>query len=64
MLFRSVEGAIDLAYELDGVWQVVEFKTDESIEESRPQYEAQTQAYVRAIGAATGKPARGMILRV
>jgi ATP-dependent exoDNAse (exonuclease V) beta subunit len=59
-----VEGAIDLAYELDGVWQVVEFKTDESIEERRPHYEAQTQAYVRAIGAATGKPARGVILRV
>ena len=59
-----VEGAIDLAYELDGVWQVVEFKTDESIEERRPHYEAQTHAYVRAIGAATGKPARGVILRV
>ncbi len=59
-----VEGAIDLAYELDGAWRIVEFKTDESIEEARPQYEAQTQAYVRAIGAATGKPARGIILRV
>ncbi|MDP1822808.1 MAG: UvrD-helicase domain-containing protein [Archangium sp.] len=59
-----VEGAIDLAYELDGVWRIVEFKTDASIEENRPQYEAQTQAYVRAIHAATGKPARGVILRV
>ncbi len=59
-----VEGAIDLAYELDGEWQVVEFKTDETIDERRAHYEAQTQAYVRAIGAATGKPARGVILRV
>ena len=59
-----VEGAIDLAYLLEGVWQVVEFKTDASIEESRGQYEAQTQAYVRAIHAATGLPARGIILRV
>ncbi len=59
-----IEGAIDLAYELDGVWQIVEFKTDETIDERRAHYEAQTQAYVRAIGAATGKPARGVILRV
>ncbi|MDP2272899.1 MAG: UvrD-helicase domain-containing protein [Archangium sp.] len=59
-----IEGVIDLAYELDGVWQIVEFKTDLVIEENRPQYEAQTQAYVRAIGAATGLKARGVILRV
>ena len=59
-----IEGAIDLAYELDGVWQIVEFKTDLVIEENRPQYEAQTQAYVRAIGAATGMKARGVILKV
>ena len=59
-----IEGAIDLAYELDGVWQIVEFKTDLVIEESLAQHEAQTQAYVRAIGAATGLRARGVILRV
>jgi ATP-dependent exoDNAse (exonuclease V) beta subunit len=59
-----VEGAIDLAYELDGTWQVVEFKTDENIDERRPHYEAQTLAYVRAIEAATGLRARGVILRV
>ncbi len=61
----SVEGVIDLAYELDGVWRIVEFKTDQSIDdETRAQYEVQTQAYVHAIKAATGKPARGLILRV
>lgn len=59
-----IEGVIDLAYELDGVWQIVEFKTDLMIEENRPQHEAQTQAYVRAIHGATGKRARGVILRV
>jgi|APLak6261679142_1056127.scaffolds.fasta_scaffold00009_134 ATP-dependent exoDNAse (exonuclease V) beta subunit len=59
-----IEGAIDLAYELDGVWQLVEFKTDENIDERRAHYEAQTQAYVEAIHAATGKPVRGVILRV
>jgi ATP-dependent helicase/nuclease subunit A len=59
-----VEGVIDLAYEVDGAWQVVEFKSDEALEAHRPQYEAQAHAYVRAVAAATGKPARGVILRV
>ena len=59
-----VEGVVDLAYELDGVWWVVEFKTDAAIAESLSQYEAQTQAYVRAITAATGKVARGVLLNV
>lgn len=59
-----VEGNIDLAYEIDGTWYLIEFKTDETIDEKRGQYEAQAQAYVKAIGAATGKPARGVILKV
>jgi hypothetical protein len=59
-----IEGVIDLAY-LDGeVWQLVEFKTDLNIEENRLQHEAQAQAYVQAIGRATGKPGRAVILRV
>lgn len=49
----AVEGVVDMAYELDGVWQVVEFKTDA----------AQTLAYVRAIERATQKPATGVVLR-
>ncbi|MFZ5445935.1 MAG: UvrD-helicase domain-containing protein [Myxococcota bacterium] len=60
-----IEGNIDLAFEADGVWRLVEFKTDDVIdEERRAHYEAQTQAYVSAIERATGKPARGTILRV
>ncbi len=60
-----IEGVVDLAWaSADGGWQVVEFKTDASLAESLPAYEAQTLAYVRAIAAATGKPARGVILRV
>jgi ATP-dependent exoDNAse (exonuclease V) beta subunit len=61
---RIVEGNIDLAYERNGEWQVVEFKTDETIDEQLGRYEAQAQAYVEAISAATGKPARGVILKV
>jgi ATP-dependent exoDNAse (exonuclease V) beta subunit len=61
---RVIEGNVDLAYELDGTWVLVEFKTDDSIDEQLGKYEAQTQAYVEAIAHATGKQARGVILRV
>ena len=59
-----IEGVIDLAYLDGGVWQLVEFKTDLNIEENRLQHEAQAQAYVQAIGRATGLPGRAVILRV
>lgn len=59
-----IEGAIDLAYELDGDWWVVEFKTDAAFDEQRGQYEAQAQAYAAAIKAATGQEARGVLLSV
>jgi ATP-dependent exoDNAse (exonuclease V) beta subunit len=59
-----VEGVIDLAFETDDGWVVVEFKTDEAIDESLARYEAQTQAYVAAIARATGKAVSGVILRV
>jgi ATP-dependent exoDNAse (exonuclease V) beta subunit len=59
-----VEGTIDLAFDAGSEWVVVEFKTDEELSESRSAYEAQTEAYVEAITAATGKPARGVLLGV
>ncbi|MFT3706580.1 MAG: UvrD-helicase domain-containing protein [Archangium sp.] len=61
---RVIEGNVDLAYEIDGSWVLVEFKTDDTIDEQLGKYEAQTQAYVEAIAHATGKAARGVILRV
>lgn len=59
-----VEGVIDLAFETDDGWVVVEFKTDASIDESLSKYEAQVLAYVAAIARATGQPVSGFILRV
>lgn len=59
-----VEGVIDLAYETDDGWVVVEFKTDAAIDDSLTKYETQTLAYVRAISRATGQPVSGLILRV
>ncbi|MCA2977914.1 MAG: UvrD-helicase domain-containing protein [Myxococcaceae bacterium] len=59
-----VEGVIDLAWEGDDGWLVVEFKTDDALDERLAAYQAQTAAYVRAISRATGRPASGVILRV
>ena len=60
------EGVIDLAYELGGLWTIVEFKTDLNIDENRELYEAQAQAYGKAIGQATGTglSPRVVILRI
>ena len=59
-----VEGVIDLAFETDEGWVVVEFKTDASIDESLSKYEAQVLAYVAALARATGQAVSGFILRV
>lgn len=59
-----LEGVVDLSYETDDGWVVVEFKTDAVIEESLEKYEAQTYTYVQAIARATGQPVSGVILRV
>lgn len=59
-----IEGSADLAYLDDAGWTVLEFKTDEALDEHRAAYEAQTASYVRAIAAASRLPARGVLLRV
>ncbi len=64
-----VEGIIDLAFREVGplgvTWTVVDFKTDGELEgRLREQYETQVLLYAKAIGAATGEPARGVLLSV
>ena len=59
-----VEGNIDLAIDDGAQWLVVELKTDDDLTEHQAVYEAQTAAYVNAIAHATGRSARGIILRV
>ena len=60
-----VEGAVDLAFYEDtsdfAGWTVVDFKTDREIE-AMSVYIAQVSIYLEAVGAATGSPARGVIL--
>jgi ATP-dependent helicase/nuclease subunit A len=60
-----VEGTVDLAFYEDTSdfvgWTVVDFKTDREVE-AMSLYIAQVRVYLEAVSAATGSPARGIIL--
>lgn len=59
------EGTVDLAFYEDTPdfvsWTVVDFKTDRKVE-TMSVYIAQVRVYSEAVRAATGSPARGIIL--
>jgi ATP-dependent exoDNAse (exonuclease V) beta subunit len=59
-----VEGHVDLAFEDGDGFVVVDFKTDRELEGALDRYTAQVQVYAGAIARATGKPARGVLLRM
>ena len=64
-----VEGVLDLAFrapdgDATGGWIIVDYKTDVELGSRQPEYEAQVRCYARAVSAATGEPARGVLLRV
>ena len=59
-----VDGQVDLAYETDDGWVVVDFKTDVEIVSAEDAYKQQVALYAEAVAKATGRPARGVLLRV
>ena len=59
-----VEGIVDLAYHDDGEVVVVDFKTDRELEGAMDTYRRQVQIYAHAIALATGRPARGVLMKV
>jgi ATP-dependent exoDNAse (exonuclease V) beta subunit len=59
-----VEGVVDLAFEEDGGWVVVDFKTDIDPTESLDAYVRQVQLYAEAIHKATGRATSGVLLRL
>ena len=59
-----IEGQLDLAYEDADGWMVVDFKTDADLDASIDAYRRQVALYARALALATGRPARGAILRI
>lgn len=57
-------GTVDLAFLDDGAWTIIDFKTDQELTKGLDVYRRQVALYARAINAATGTPARAVLLRV
>jgi ATP-dependent exoDNAse (exonuclease V) beta subunit len=55
---------VDLAFETTAGWTVVDFKTDAEIGAAEESYRRQVALYAHAIEQVTGRPARGVLLRV
>ena len=60
-----VEGVIDLAFEEEAGWVVVDFKTDHELAGvPLDTYRRQVALYAAGISRATGRPATGILLRL
>jgi hypothetical protein len=59
-----VEGNVDLAYVTGDEVVVVDFKTDRELDGALETYRRQLQVYASAVGAALGKRARAVLMRV
>jgi ATP-dependent exoDNAse (exonuclease V) beta subunit len=59
-----LEGVIDLAFEDDSGWTVVDFKTDEEIGGNENAYRRQVAMYAEAIAAAKGARVSALLMRV
>jgi ATP-dependent exoDNAse (exonuclease V) beta subunit len=59
-----IDGQVDLAFETAAGWTVVDFKTDAEIGAAEESYRRQVGLYAHAIAQVTGRPARGLLLRV
>jgi ATP-dependent exoDNAse (exonuclease V) beta subunit len=60
-----IEGVVDLAFEEDGAWTVVDYKTDrEMAVAGEDRYRRQVALYASAIAEATGAAASGILVRI
>jgi ATP-dependent exoDNAse (exonuclease V) beta subunit len=60
-----VEGVVDLAFEENGQWTVVDYKTDREIaERGEEQYRRQLGVYAAAIAKATGASTSAVLVRI
>ena len=59
-----IEGNVDLAFDADGHVVVIDFKTDRELEGAVETYRRQVQIYAHAIALATGRPTRGVLMKV
>jgi ATP-dependent exoDNAse (exonuclease V) beta subunit len=61
---QTLEGIIDLAFEENGRWVIVDFKTDAETETMRERYQAQMAWYAFALERLTGKAMECWLLAV
>jgi ATP-dependent exoDNAse (exonuclease V) beta subunit len=59
-----LEGILDLAFLEDGIWTIVDFKTDADTAERGEQYERQLRWYAFGLRELTGQAVRGVLLSV
>jgi ATP-dependent helicase/nuclease subunit A len=60
-----LEGVVDLAFEENGAWTVVDYKTDRELAVAgEDRYRRQVALYASAVAQATGKPAVGVVMRI
>ncbi len=60
-----IEGIVDLAFEEQQGWTVVDYKTDRELAAiGEDRYRRQVALYASAIAQATGRPASGVLIRV
>jgi ATP-dependent helicase/nuclease subunit A len=59
-----VDGQVDLAYQTERGWVVVDFKTDVELGGHEEVYRRQIALYALAVTKATGRPATGVLLRI
>jgi ATP-dependent helicase/nuclease subunit A len=59
-----VEGIVDLAFAENGEWLVLDFKTDQDVEQTLNAYSRQVALYAGAVAKAIGQPSRGILLVV
>ncbi len=58
-----VDGQADLLWDDGDAWMVLDFKTDIDLRGGRDAYARQVAVYLEALRRATGRPARGALLR-
>jgi len=59
-----VEGVIDLAFQEEGVWTVIDYKTDFEIKGRLEEYKKQVGLYALAVSRATGQDVKAVLLRL
>ena len=59
-----IEGTVDLAFDDDDGFVVVDFKTDRELDGALDRYQRQVQIYAAAVSSALGRPSRAVLMRV